>query len=153
MFGNPSPAEVKEGLQDGPGILVTGHDLLDLATLLKQVEGTDIKVYTHGEMLPAWMYPKLREHPNLAGHYGGAWQKQRDEFEAHRRRDLRHDHCVLIPRADNTYLNRFFTTRSHGRPRAVKSTTQLQSVIELPASRPLRATAQKPPLSASITAN
>jgi len=48
---------------------------LDLNNLLKQCEGSDVKVYTHGEMLPGHMYPKLREHPNLAGHYGGAWQK------------------------------------------------------------------------------
>ena len=49
--------------------ILTQHDLL------KQVEGTDVNVYTHGEMLPAHMYPRLREHPNLAGHYGGPWQK------------------------------------------------------------------------------
>ena len=29
-FGNPSPGPVKEGTQAGPGILMTGHDLLDL---------------------------------------------------------------------------------------------------------------------------
>ena len=74
--------EVEEGTAAGPGILITGHDLLDLHDLLKQCEGTDVKVYTHGEMLPAHMYPELRKHPNLAGNNGGAWQKQRDEFEA-----------------------------------------------------------------------
>lgn len=76
-FGRPTPTHVSEGTQPGRGILVTGHDMVDLANLLDQVKGTDIKVYTHGEMLPAHMYPKLREHPNLAGHYGGAWQDQR----------------------------------------------------------------------------
>jgi len=29
-FGQPSPTEVSEGTQAGPGILVTGHDLVDL---------------------------------------------------------------------------------------------------------------------------
>ena len=29
-FGQPSPAEVCEGTKAGPGILVTGHDMLDL---------------------------------------------------------------------------------------------------------------------------
>jgi hydroxylamine reductase len=110
-FGDPSPASVMEGTQGGPGILVTGHDLVDLWNLLKQVEGTDIKVYTHGEMLPAHMYPKLREHPNLAGHYGRAWQRQREEFEEFSGPVVGTTNCVLIPRAENTYLDRFFTTR------------------------------------------
>ena len=39
-FGSPSPGPVKEGTQAGPGILMTGHDLLDLHHLLKQCEGT-----------------------------------------------------------------------------------------------------------------
>jgi hydroxylamine reductase len=117
-FGKPGPTEVTEGIQDGPGILITGHDLLDLANLLKQAEGTDIKVYTHGEMLPAWMYPALREHPNLAGHYGGAWQKQRDEFEAFGGPIVATTNCVLIPGPRKTYLPRLFTTRATGVPGA-----------------------------------
>jgi hydroxylamine reductase len=111
LFGKPGPAEVRQGSQAGPGILVTGHDMLDLWNVLKACEGTDIKVYTHGEMLPAFMYPKLREHPNLAGHYGGAWQKQRDEFETFTGPIVGTTNCVLIPKSNNTYLGRFFTTR------------------------------------------
>jgi len=108
-FGKPSPATVQEGTQAGPGILITGHDLHDLDNLLRQCEGTDVKVYTHGEMMPAHMYPKLREHPNLAGHYGGAWQKQKTEFEAFCGPTLVTTNCVLIPRP--TYADRLFTTR------------------------------------------
>ncbi|HPP45700.1 MAG TPA: hydroxylamine reductase, partial [Methanomassiliicoccaceae archaeon] len=52
-FGLPSPTKVRTGTVKGPGILVTGHDLLDLEELLKQTEGTGVNVYTHGEMLPA----------------------------------------------------------------------------------------------------
>ena len=44
-FGAPSPATMREGTQAGPGILVTGHDMVDLANLLKQCEGTGVKVY------------------------------------------------------------------------------------------------------------
>jgi hydroxylamine reductase len=71
-FGKPEPVRVKEGTEAGPGILITGHDLPDLWDLLRQPEGTDIMVYTHGEMLPADMYPKLGGHPDPAGHSGGA---------------------------------------------------------------------------------
>lgn len=108
-FGEPSPAVVTLGTKAGPGILITGHDLVDLAHLLKQVEGTDINVHTHGEMLPAHMYPKLREHPNLAGHYGGPWQKQKMEFPAFGGPVVATTNCILIPPA--TYADRIFTTR------------------------------------------
>jgi hydroxylamine reductase len=109
MFGAPAPSPVREGTVAGPGILVTGHDMLDLHHILQQCAGTDVKVYTHGEMLPAHMYPKLREHPNLAGHYGGAWQKQRWEFDAFAGPIVATTNCVLIPKP--SYADRLFTTR------------------------------------------
>jgi hydroxylamine reductase len=113
-FGKPSPTTVAEGTHAGPGILITGHDLLDLANLLKQLEGTHIKVYTHGEMLPAHMYPNLRNHPNLAGHFGGAWQKQRLEFDAFTGPIIATTNCVLIP--NPSYAQRLFTTRQTAVP-------------------------------------
>jgi hydroxylamine reductase len=108
-FGEPSPAMVTHGTKAGRGILITGHDLVDLKDLLAQVEGTDIKVYTHGEMLPAHAYPRLREHPHLAGHYGGPWQKQHREFPQFAGPIVATTNCVLIP-YDN-YKDRLFTTR------------------------------------------
>jgi len=113
-FGKPSPTQVEEGTQAGPGILITGHDMLDLSDLLAQVEGTDVKVYTHGEMLPAHMYPKLREHPNLAGHFGDAWQKQKREFAAFSGPVIATTNCVLIPK--ESYKDRLFTTRETAVP-------------------------------------
>jgi hydroxylamine reductase len=108
-FGKPSPAMVTRGTRAGPGILITGHDLVDLGILLQQVEGTPIHVYTHGEMLPAFMYPRLREHPNLAGHYGGPWQKQKQEFPRFSGPVVATTNCVLIP--PDSYKDRLFTTR------------------------------------------
>ena len=113
-FGQPGPAEVSEGTQPGPGILITGHDLVDLDDLLEQCRNTDLKVYTHGEMLPAHMYPKLRGHPNLAGHFGGAWQKQRSEFAAFSGPVLATTNCVVIP--PQSYAGRLFTTRATAVP-------------------------------------
>jgi len=113
-YGEPSPTIVREGTVAGPGILVTGHDMVDLENILKAVEGTDVKVYTHGEMLPAHMYPKLREHPNLAGHYGGAWQKQRREFDDFPGPIVATTNCILIPKA--SYADRVFTTRATAVP-------------------------------------
>ncbi|NKN32194.1 hydroxylamine reductase [Marichromatium bheemlicum] len=115
-FGAPAPSQVREGTEAGPGILVTGHDLLDLWELLCQVEGTAIRVYTHGEMLPAHMYPRLRDHPNLAGHYGGAWQDQKREFAAFSGPVLATTNCVLIP--PEQYRDRLYTIRATGVPNA-----------------------------------
>jgi len=128
-FGAPAPATVYEGTKSGPGILITGHDMLDLQNLLDQVEGTEVNVYTHGEMLPAHMYPKLREHPNLAGHYGGAWQKQKKEFAAFGGAVLATTNCVLIP--PDTYRDRLFTLRETAVPGAKRLTgSDFTEVIE-----------------------
>ena len=107
-FGNPVPVEVETGTRKGPGIIVTGHDLLDLYELLKQAEGTGINVYTHGEMLPAHGYPELRKFKHLAGNYGGAWQEQKREFSEFKGAILVTTNCVMIP-PENSYLDRLFT--------------------------------------------
>ncbi|MEQ8820719.1 MAG: hydroxylamine reductase [Sumerlaeia bacterium] len=131
VMGAPRPVEVTEGLHEGPRILVTGHDMVDLKDLLEQTAGMGIDVYTHGEMLPGHMYENLRAHPHLRGHYGGAWQKQRDEFEAFGGPVLATTNCVLIPWPSNTYLDRLFTVRETAVPGAVRlKTSDFSAVIE-----------------------
>jgi len=131
VMGQPSPVEVTEGIQEGPGILVTGHDMVDLKDILEQTEGTGVNVYTHGEMLPAHMYPELRKHKHLVGHYGDAWQKQRTEFERFGGPIVGTTNCVLIPREDNTYLDRFYTTRVTAVPGATcLKTNDFSAVIQ-----------------------
>lgn len=106
-FGVPEPTRVMVGTRKGPGIVVTGHDLLDLYELLRQTEGTGINVYTHGEMLPANAYPELKKFPHLAGNYGTAWQNQKKEFEAFSGAILGTTNCVLVPK--DAYRDRMFT--------------------------------------------
>jgi len=120
-YGQPEVKEVWVGTKAQPGILVTGHDMLDLANLLKQCEGTDVLVYTHGEMLPAFMYPKLANHPNLAGHFGGAWQLQRKEFETFGGAILATTNCIMEPKP--SYAGKMFTTRVT----AITGTTRLKT--------------------------
>lgn len=130
VMGKPGPVTISEGIQEGPGILVTGHDMVDLKDLLEQSAGQGVNIYTHGEMMPAHQYPELRKHPHLKGHYGDAWQKQRDEFERFGGPILATTNCVLIPRADNTYLDRFFTTRVTAVPGATRlKTADFSAVI------------------------
>jgi len=116
-FGTPGPVEVATGTKEGHGILVTGHDLLDLQELLKQTEGSGINIYTHGEMLPAHAYPELRKFKHLVGNYGGAWQKQKQEFAEFPGAILATTNCVLIPKA-GTYEDRLFTCGITGVPGA-----------------------------------
>ncbi|MBN1515229.1 hydroxylamine reductase [Candidatus Sumerlaeota bacterium] len=131
VMGQPQPVEVQEGLQEGPGILISGHDMVDLKNLLEQTEGTGVKVYTHGEMLPAHMYPELKKHAQLAGHYGGAWQKQRQEFENFNGPIVVTTNCVLIPSAHNTYGERLYTMRETAVPGATRLTgDDFSQVIE-----------------------
>ncbi|BCV20093.1 hydroxylamine reductase [Moorella sp. Hama-1] len=113
-FGAPVPTEVATGTKAGPGILITGHDLLDLYELLRQTEGTGINVYTHGEMLPAHAYPELKKFPHLVGNYGTAWQNQKKEFEAFPGAILGTTNCVLIPK--ESYRERMFTCGIAGLP-------------------------------------
>jgi len=106
-YGTPVPTPVRMTPVQGPAILVSGHDLKDLAALLEQTAGTGIHVYTHGEMLPAHGYPKLKKYPHLVGHYGGAWQDQRTEFDAFPGAILMTTNCLQKPK--DSYRDRLFT--------------------------------------------
>ena len=106
-FGEPVPTEVKVGAQEGPAIIVTGHDLKALEELLKQTEGTDVKVYTHSEMLPAHGYPELAKYESLAGQIGGAWIDQKKIFSEYNAAILGTTNCVLLPKPE--YAERLFT--------------------------------------------
>ncbi|MCK5844091.1 MAG: hydroxylamine reductase, partial [Victivallales bacterium] len=59
-YGSPELTEVNLGVGTNPGILISGHDLKDMAMLLEQTQGTGVDVYTHSEMLPCHYYPKFK---------------------------------------------------------------------------------------------
>ncbi|MGQ9855953.1 MAG: hydroxylamine reductase [Fervidobacterium sp.] len=107
-YGEPTPTEVETGTKEGHAIIVTGHNLKALEELLKQVEGTDVYVYTHSEMLPAHGYPGLRKYKNLAGNLGAAWYDQRELFDKIPAAILGTSNCVLLPK--ESYRDRMFTT-------------------------------------------
>ena len=113
-FGTPAPAPVRTTLVVGKAILVSGHDLRDLAAILEATRDTGINVYTHGELLPAHGYPKLRAHPHLAGNYGGAWQNQQNEFSAFPGPIVMTSNCLIEPQP--AYRNRIFTAGPVGWP-------------------------------------
>jgi len=106
-YGQPVPTKVRVAPVRGKAILVSGHDLKDLADLLTQTEGLGINVYTHGEMLPAHGYPELKKHSHLVGNYGGAWQDQVKEFDAFPGAILMTTNCIQAPK--DSYKDRLFT--------------------------------------------
>ena len=107
-YGDPVPTAVRVTPVKGRAILISGHDLKDLEELLKQTEGKGINVYTHGEMLPAHAYPKLKAFKHLVGNYGGAWQDQQKEFNEFPGAMLMTTNCIQKPK--QTYIKRIFTT-------------------------------------------
>ena len=113
-YGSPSVTKVKLGVGKRPGILVSGHDLRDLEELLEQSKDGGVDVYTHGEMLPAHYYPKLRRYSHLKGNYGGAWHRQQKDFAAFGGAILMTTNCI-VPVMDS-YRDRIFTTGVAGYP-------------------------------------
>ncbi len=107
-YGHPVPTKVPLGVKKGKSILVSGHDLKDLEEILKQTEGKDINVYTHGEMLPAHGYPELKKYKHLYGHYGTAWQNQQREFQAFPGAILMTTNCIQKPQ--EIYKDNIFTS-------------------------------------------
>lgn len=116
-YGTPAPATVSLTVEKGPFIVVTGHDLRDLALLLEQTRGKGINIYTHGEMLPAHAYPALKKYPHLRGHYGTAWQNQKKEFDNLPAPILWTTNCLMPPK--DSYADRVFTTGAVEWPGAV----------------------------------
>jgi hydroxylamine reductase len=107
-YGHPEPTPVRITPVAGKAILVSGHDLKDLAELLEQTQGKGVNIYTHGEMLPCHGYPELKKYSHLVGNYGGAWQDQRKEFEEFPGAILMTTNCIQKPK--EAYQARIFTT-------------------------------------------
>ena len=113
-YGHPVPTKVPLGAKKGHAILVSGHDLKDLEEILKQSQGKGIYVYTHGEMLPAHGYPKLKEYAHFYGHYGTAWQNQAKEFAEFPGAILMTTNCLKPPK--ESYKDNIFTIGPVGYP-------------------------------------
>ena len=107
-YGTPQPTTVPLTIEPGPFIVVTGHDLKDLHLLLEQTKDKGINIYTHGEMLPAHAYPRLKAYSHLKGNFGTAWQNQQTEFAALPGAVLYTTNCIMPVK--DSYKDRIFTT-------------------------------------------
>lgn len=110
--GVPQLTQIPVGLHTGPAVLVTGHDLVDLRTLLEKCETRGVNVYTHGEMLPSFMYPELKKFQCLKANFGHAWQLQQSEFASFPGPILFTTNCIMKP--TQKYIANCFTTGAVG---------------------------------------
>jgi hydroxylamine reductase len=108
-YGTPEITQVNIGVGKKPGILITGHDLVDLEELLEQTKGQGVDIYTHSEMLPAHYYPKLKQYGHLYGNYGNAWWLQKDDITNFNGPMLFTSNC-LVPPVKVAYKDKLFTT-------------------------------------------
>ncbi len=83
------------GHKPGKAILVSGHDLGDLAALLEQTAGLGINIYTHGEMPAGPRLSGTQEISAFGRHFGGAWQDQQREFAAFPGAILMTTNCLM----------------------------------------------------------
>lgn len=111
-YGVPEITTVNLGVRNNPGILISGHDFVDLEELLEQTKGTGVDVYTHSEMLPAHYRPAFKKYDNLVGNYGNAWYLQKDEIKKFNGPILFTSNCLVPPDMDSK--ERIFTSGAVG---------------------------------------
>lgn len=114
-YGSPEITKVNIGVRSNPGILISGHDLVDLEQLLEQTQGTGVDVYTHGEMLPGHYYPAFKKYANFAGNYGGSWWQQTRDFDTFNGPVLFTTNCIVPPKKEEI-RQRIYTTGASGFP-------------------------------------
>lgn len=107
-YGEQELTEVNLGVRNNPGILISGHDLVDFEELLEQTKGTGVDVYTHSEMLPAHYRPFFKKYDNLVGNYGNAWYLQKEEIESFNGPILFTSNCLVPPKLE--HKDRIFTS-------------------------------------------
>ncbi len=140
-YGHPTPTPVPLNARAGKALLVSGHDILQLEAILKQTVDTGITVYTHGELLPAHGYPRLKQtYPHLYGHYGTAWQNQTREFAKFPGAIVITTNCLMPPH--DTYDEKLFSIGPVGFPGlnylaasaegAIDFTPAIRKALELP---------------------
>jgi hydroxylamine reductase len=107
-YGEPEITRIPLGVRNNPGILVTGHDLKDMAQILEQTEGQGVDVYTHSQMLATHYYPAFKKFKHLAGNYGNAWWNQDQDFVSFNGPIIVTSNCITP--VQDAYRDRIFST-------------------------------------------
>lgn len=80
LFGKFIASEVTISTRPGKAIMVSGNNLKELELILESTKDKDIDVYTHGEMITAHAFEKLKAYPNLVGHFGRGVEYSMSDF-------------------------------------------------------------------------
>jgi hydroxylamine reductase len=82
------------------------------------------------------MYPELNKYPHLVGNYGGAWQDQREEFDAFPGPIVMTTNCIQKPK--ESYQDRIFTLGPVGWPgvKHLGTSRDFSEVIEMAKAMP-----------------
>ncbi len=115
-YGDPEITKVNIGTRQRPGILISGHDMKDMAELLEQTKNSGVDVYTHSEMLPAHYYPAFKKYDHFVGNYGSSWWNQKKEFETFNGPVLFTTNCLVPPAKNASYRDKVYTTGAAGFP-------------------------------------
>jgi hydroxylamine reductase len=109
QLGVPTQVTVTQNQAEGKAILVSGHNLDMLKSLLEATTDKGLNIYTHSEMLPAHGYPELRKHPHLKGNIGKAWFDQTKLFESWPGAIVVNTNCIVPKNKNTNYFDRLFT--------------------------------------------
>lgn len=69
-YGEQTKAEVSYTTYPNKAILVAGTNIEELKKVLEATKGKNLDVYTHGDMIMAYTYPKFRSYKHLKGQFG-----------------------------------------------------------------------------------
>jgi len=70
IYGEIVSTDVSFSIRPNKAILVEGNNLKELEQVLKAALEKNVDVYTHGRLIMAHAFSKLKAYPNLAGHFG-----------------------------------------------------------------------------------
>lgn len=107
-FGEFIETETLTSPIEGKCVLVSGTNLKDLELLLEATKDKGINVYTHGQMIIAHAFPKLKSYSHLVGHYGKGLESYMADFS-------RFPGPILITKIplvkiENLYFSSIYTT-------------------------------------------
>lgn len=69
-YGGFEETEVSLSTRPNKAVLVSGSNMSDLHSVLTAAKGTDVDVYSNGNLLIAHAFPAFKEFKNFKGHFG-----------------------------------------------------------------------------------
>lgn len=107
-YGEIVPTEVSSSTRPNKAILVSGTNVRELELLLNATKDRGIDVYTHGHMIMAHSFPKLKAYPHLVGHFGKGLESYLLDFAAFPGAILMTRHS--FQKVEKLFRSRVFTT-------------------------------------------